>query len=655
MLVAGLPLALAQHTAAPASTGAASPPPTPEAPADPRPLSEDQLRDASPEARSFHAHVAFLADPKLEGRYAGTPGNRAAADYIERQFTSSGLMPLAPQAASEGKTSFRQAFRCGEDTKVVEQRVTLLGPMGKPHDLRPGEEFTVLGLSGNGKVEAPLVFVGYSINEGSDGYTSIPKDAGLAGKIALLFRFEPMDEHGKSLWTKGNGWSPSASLDDKVQTAVASGAAGVIIVNPPGVDDARGKSLVSTRDSLPLKKDMGVPVVMVTPEAVAPLLSGATDELGAPLSFESLRARADRPDLRSALLDLAPHRPVTLQVAISREPLMTDNVWGVLPGRGELASQWIVIGAHYDHVGVGPVGVTPANLGKIHPGADDNASGSAGLMLLASSLARAYANADKNTPARSILFVAFSAEESGLNGSHHLVNNPPIPLESIDLMINMDMIGRLRKDVLEIDGTESAQGLYDMLKPRLDASGLDIKHGANIATNSDHHSFYTKSIPVLFFFTGLHREYHTPQDTIDTINPVGGARVAALIHDIALDAATRSARLAFVKPTKEQEQASKPGPTRTRVRFGIAPGSYADDKPGVEVGDVYEGTPAAEGGVKVGDRLIKWNGQPIRRVEDWMPMLGSANPGDVVSIIVLRNGEEVVLKVTLKARDSGGK
>jgi len=614
---------------------------------------EEPLGNESPESRAFHEHVAFLADPKLEGRFAGTEGNRLAAAYVEGRFRAAGLHPLSPGANADGEASFRQTFRCGEDTKVVEQRVSIAGPMGKPHDLHVGEEFTVLGLSGDGEVTAPLVFVGYGINDGPEGYVSIPKDADLSGKIALLFRFEPLDEKGKSLWTKGNGWTPSASLDDKVQAVIEHHPAGVILMNPPGVDDARGKALLGTRDSLPLKRDAGVPVVMATPEALAPLLASAKDEHGQPITLDSLRARADQPGLRSALLELAPERHITLRTRLAREPLMTDNVWGVLPGRGELASQWIVIGAHYDHVGTGQVGAMPANIGKVHPGADDNASGTAGLMLLASSLAHSYATGD--TPARSILFVAFSAEESGLNGSHFLVNHAPIPLESVDLMINMDMIGRLRKSVLEVDGTESAQGLYDLLKPRFDASGLEIKHGANIATNSDHHSFYTKNIPVLFFFTGLHREYHTPQDTIDTINPVGGAKVAGLIHDIALDAATRTSRLAFVKPTKEQEQASKPGPTRTRVRFGIAPGSYADDKPGVEVGDVYEGTPAAEAGVKIGDRLIKWNGQPVRRVEDWMPMLSSANPGDVVNVTVLRAGEELVLKVTLKARDTGGK
>jgi hypothetical protein len=604
---------------------------------------------AKAQAATFHDHIAFLADPKLKGRVAGSDENRIAADYIERHFRDAHLGPVAIAGAP---ASYRQTFRCGEETKVVEHEMTIAGAA----PARPNDDFVVLGLSGNAQVTAPVVFVGYSINDATNGYMSYPPNADLSGTIALIYRFEPMDEHGKGLWTKGNGWSPSASLDDKVAAAAERHAAGVILVNPPDVDDVRAKSLIGTRESLPFKKDAGIPVVMATLDAIAPLLKDARDPQGAPITPKSLRALADRPDLRSALLDFPADRKVTLRTRLSHENLTTDNVLGVLPGRGALANQWLVIGAHYDHVGTGPIGVMPANQGKIHPGADDNASGSAGLMLLADLLSKDAAASPADRPARSILFCAFSAEESGLDGSRFLVNNPPIPLESIDLMLNMDMIGRLRKDVLEIDGTESAIGLYDQIKPLFDASGLDIKHGSNIATNSDHHAFYMKNIPVLFFFTGLHREYHTPQDTIDTINAEGGAKVIDLVHAIAQQEVSRDARLAFTKPTRTaDDQQPKPGPTRTRVRFGVAPASYADDKPGVEVGDVYEGTPAAEAGVKVGDRLIKWNGQEIRTVEDWMPMLSAGKPGDVVDVTLLRGGKEVVLKVTLKARDSNGK
>jgi hypothetical protein len=356
-----------------------------------------------------------------------------------------------------------------------------------------------------------------------------------------------------------------------------------------------------------------------------------------------------------------PNATASILTGISYEPVMTDNVGGVLMGKGTLKDQYIVIGAHYDHVGYGPVGTQPQNNGKLHPGADDNGSGTSGLLVLTEKLANAYAELPASASARSILFLTFSAEESGLIGSNYYVRHPSIALDKVDLMLNMDMIGRLRGGKLEVQGTESARGLYDWLKPFFDDSGLVIAHGSEVAGNSDHASFYQKKLPVLFFFTGLHREYHTPQDTGFTISQLGAGKVIDLVYRIALAAAQRPDRWEFT-PRREQAAANDHAGDQPvqpkgvgRVRFGIAPGSYSDDKPGVEVGDVYEGTPAAEAGIKVGDRMIKWNGKDVANVEEWMPMLGNHKPGDVVDVTLLRDGKEITLKVTLKARNEAAK
>jgi hypothetical protein len=360
---------------------------------------------------------------------------------------------------------------------------------------------------------------------------------------------------------------------------------------------------------------------------------------------------------------VVPGAHATVKVAIEREPVMTDNVGAVLPGKGSLANEYIVIGAHYDHVGYGPVGTQPQNNGKLHPGADDNASGTCGVLVLADKLAKAYERLGDKDDARSILFLTFSAEESGLIGSRYFVNHPSIDLSKVYLMLNMDMIGRLRtKEGLEVQGTESAEGLYDWLKPHLDASGMEIKHGMEVASNSDHFSFYSRKIPSLFLFTGLHRQYHTPQDTFDTINQVGAGKVINLAYDIALHLAQRPESLTF-KAKKEDknevEKAAGPGPVAGKVRFGIAPASYSDDKPGIEVGDVYDGTSAADAGIKVGDRMMKWDGKPLTDVESWMPLLTNRKPGDVVEVTLLRKVDgvekEMTLKVTLKARDNSNK
>lgn len=606
----------------------------------------EALRQVSAEARQFQQHVTTLSDPFFEGRVPGSRGNRIAAEYIEHHFAKAGLQPAFPASASNPGTqgpSFRQAFRAGSTTQVLEQQVQWTGPRGG--SLTPEADFTVLGLSGSGEATAPVVFAGYAIDEGPGGYRGLADNADLSGKIAMIFRFEPMNASGQSLWSQGQGWSPAASLDAKIDAVLRRGASGVILVNPPGAADPRAARLISASDSLPFRERAKVPVVMLSTDAAERLLAGTGRTL------MDLRALADRPEGKLEPLAVGPDA-VTIRARIETTPIMTDNIGAVLPGRGTLADEWVIIGAHYDHVGYGPVGTQPQYLGQLHPGADDNASGTTGLIMLAGMLAADAKAAPPDQPRRSILFLAFCAEESGLNGSRFYVNNPPpnIPNERVALMINLDMIGRLRNNTLEVMGTQTGAGLMEMLSPIFDASGLIVRHGSSVASNSDHAPFFGKGIPVLFFFTGLHREYHTPRDTHDTINAVGGARVVDLVRQTANAAATRPQRFEFQRPA-QQAQAS-PGPMRTRVRFGIAPGTYSDDRPGIEIGDVYENTPAAEAGLKVGDRLIKWNGAEVRKVEDWMPMLSAHNPGDVVDVTILREGKELTVKVTLRGRDS---
>jgi Zn-dependent M28 family amino/carboxypeptidase len=615
------------------------------------------LEAAGPDAREFNDHVTTLANPFFEGRVPGVRGNALAADYIEYYFKRAGLKPAFASeikaadgtAVMDPNTSFRQGFSAGTSLKVMTQAVRLnLGSFGTV-DLKAGEEFTVLGSSGTGKVTGTPVFVGYSIVEAEDqDYTSYPDKTDLSGKVAIVLRFEPMDEHGKSRWTKG-GWSPASELAAKVTAAVERHAAAVIVVNPPGADDPRAKELSDTQSTR--GRAQPVPVIMMD-AAHAERLMRAADPTDANRSLLHFREGAD---VKGGVVDL-PNASVTIETALSRDPISTDNVGALLPGKGKLKDQYIVLGAHYDHVGYGPVGVDPGNMGKLHPGADDNASGTSALMVVAGKLAKSYAALPEGASARSVVFLAFSAEESGLVGSHYFVAHPSVKLEQMDLMINMDMVGRLRTDPpLDIEGTESAEGLYDWLAPYFAKSGIAITHGSNIAQNSDHASFHSKKIPILFLFTGFHRDYHKPGDTAAKINQVGAARIIGLVHDITLGAAQRAERLKFAPPKKKEGEEAGPGPTRgVRVRFGIAPGNYGDED-GVLVGDVTEGTSAADAGLKAGDRMTRWNGKEIKGVEAWMPMLGACKPGDVVDVTLMRDGKEMTIKVTLKAAAQGGR
>lgn len=608
-----------------------------------------------PDAKAFNAHVVTLSNPFFEGRQPGTRGNALAADYIEGYMRQAGLHPAFPstEEAADGtevvtaRGTFRQTFRAGS-REAVSRGAVSVATDGNRRGLQAGTDFSVMACTADGSATAPLVFVGYSIEGGKDGYETYGKDTDLTGKIALITRFEPLNKDGRSRWSV-TGWSPSASLDAKLRAAADRGAAGLVLVNAPGVDDSRAGRLMSLEESK-LTVDPRVPVVMLSESAADAVVRAADGR-----SLADLRALADE---GGGVIDLS-RAVVTLETGLTREPIMTDNVAGVLPGRGDLADQYLIIGAHYDHVGVGSVGASPQNVGKMHPGADDNASGTAGLLVLADRLSAAYGALPEGTAARSVIFCAFSAEESGLNGSRHFVRHPPIRAEQMHLMMNMDMIGRLRDGELEVGGVGTAEGLREWASPFFDESGLKIKATASGFGPSDHASFAAAGVPVLFFFTGLHREYHTPADVASTVNQKGAAAVITLAFKMAEALATRPEPLVPAKgnaaSSPARPRALAQGPAPVKVRFGIAPGDYSGEEPGVLVGDVYDGTSAAEAGIKAGDLMTSWNGTELKSVEAWMPLLAAARPGDVVEVGLRREGKPLTVSVTLKARDEGGK
>ncbi|GJQ29881.1 MAG: hypothetical protein HBSAPP03_17650 [Phycisphaerae bacterium] len=622
------------------------------------PSSAEQL---SKDTETLRHHLTTLADPFFEGRAPGTRGNRLAADYIEFHLRQLGLTPAFPEATTtaEGATStvpnasFRQPFQpmsarppYGKAETPVRVAEYSIGEAAT--SLTPGRDFTILGYSGSGEVTAPLAFAGYSINEGQDDYSTYVKRDSLKGKIAIVLRFEPMDKDGKSLWA-GSRWSPAAGLDPKLRAAVDAGAVGIIFVNAPGADDDRARE--DRLAGLELAgSTLKVPIVMMSQKAADALVRAAHPD---GRSLLDLRRGADE---KGGVIDL-PNAVVTLKTSIQRPSTLTDNVGAVLPGKGALADQWIIIGSHYDHVGYGPVGAREQYYGQIHAGADDNASGSSGNLLVARKLAEAYRGEHAPENTRSILFLWFSAEESGLEGARHFANHPTMPLKSVSLMLNMDMIGRLRDGRFEVGGIGTANGLEEWSQPYWDSFGMPVKATRMGAPNSDHYAFHLKEVPNLFVFTGLHREYHTPADTVDTINAEGAARVADLVYRVALDAASRPDPFKFASATQLTDEDDEPAPAPRqvgglKVRFGIMPGDYAGDD-GVMVGDLSgPELPAAKAGLKAGDRITRWGGQPVTTVEAWMALMMKNNPGDEVEIVYVRDGVEHTTKATLIA--SGG-
>ncbi len=611
------------------------------------------MGELGPDAQVFHSDVMTLSNPFFEGRGPGTRGIELAAQYIERRFETLGLGPL-PSASGDG--SYRHCFQVSGEVEVERASTRTLArtpgaPDGAPvpTTLAPETDFTALGVSASAPASGPVVFVGYSVEDGPGGYTSIPAGVSLEGKVAMVMRFEPKNEEGKSLWSESARWSIRANLAPKIQHAFARGAAAVILVNAPGADDARAERMMTTGESAFGEPQRG-PVIMLSNDA-ADRLVRAGDAQGR--SLMDLRRLADRGE--GGAIDL-PNVVVELDIVVEKEQIGTCNVGGVLTGRGELADEYVVIGAHYDHLGFGNFGSNdPEPRGKIHPGADDNASGTAGVLLAADRLMERYGALPEGVPARSIIFLCFSAEEMGLIGSREFVQGNLVPAGSIHFMINMDMIGRVKDREVQVGGLGTAKEIESIADPILEASGLKVSRVRGGWGPSDHTSFSAASVPVLTFFSGLHSEYHTPRDVGWLVNSAGGAAVALLAADIAYELALRQGTLAFVETRPE----GGPGARRSdaKVRLGITPdmGAYAgDEKIGVLVGDVAPEGSAASGGIRKGDRLIRWDGEELADIRAMMQRLATHNPGDKVQITVLREGQEVNLVVTLQERGGGG-
>ncbi len=609
-------------------------------PASEETLLEDQiiLRD----------HLTTLANPFLEGRYPGSRGGKLAADYLQWNFERLGLAPAFPDEKDPTRKSFRQPFQGPSKNEIAKQSVSF-DAGGKSTPLVPGKQFNVLGLSGNASATAPLVFAGYGITMGEEGYTSFPDSAGdggpsIDGKIAILLRFEPMKEDGTSKWSK-EGWSFYAGLEPKVGATIRRGAKAVILVNAPGAKDERVGKLEDV-NSISAREPYDVPVVMVTEEEADAMVRAAD------LQGRSLLDLRKIVDEKGEIIDL-PKATASIETEINKVRPMTDNVGAILPGVGDLADQFIVVGAHYDHLGFGQVGVrNSGDRGQLHPGADDNASGTSGMLLLARRLSEKYAKLPADQPRRSILFMGFSCEEEGLNGSRFYTQHPIVPIERHSLMVNLDMIGRLGEKPVEAGGVGTAEGFADWLDPYFSSSGLKIAGKQSGMGPSDHATFYAAKVPVLFLFSGMHPQYHRPGDVAGLINWEGAAKIADLGYRVALDAALRPESWKFTTPSNvtQTEGDAPPPPTRGRIRFGISPGDYSGEEKGVLVGEVLPETPASKAGIKANDLIIKWNDNRVGSVEEWMPYFNTAKPGDVVKVTLMREGKEMTVDVTLEAR-----
>ncbi|MBL9150434.1 MAG: M28 family peptidase [Phycisphaerae bacterium] len=585
-----------------------------------------------PEAIEWYQHVQTLSNPWFEGRCPGSEGHERAVEYIAWWMEKLGLAPAFGDSAA-GSSSYRQPFTLTGAEPIV--KAGALDVQGKA--LARDKDFIVAAASAGGSVTAPIAFAGYAIKEGKDGYTSFDGDDDLRGKIAVLFRFAPLGPDGNERWAGQEG-APRIRMADKLREVAERGAAGILVVNAPDAKSA-DRPLEDLRTSR-WGGSRGIPVMQITVEA-ADALMRAADPQGRDL--RTLRSLADEGTLK----DFAgkPDVKVTMTAEIGESTVPAANVGGILQGKGSLKDEWIIIGGHLDHVGYGRFGTDPANRGQLHPGADDNASGTAGVLVSARRLGELYAAAPSDANLRSVLFLCFSGEESGLDGSAYWTKNPSIPPKSVTAMLNMDMIGRLRNDELSIGGTGTAKGFDAKLEPHIKSSGLFVHADPSGSGPSDHASFYRVGVPVLFFFTGTHDNYHRPSDKGYTVNPAGATKIVRLVGDIAADLADDPQRLEF------QSSEGTPGQDRgyASVRLGVMPSMNDADAGGVLVESVSAGTSAADAGIQKGDILFSWNGKELGGPGDLMSRLRDHRPGDKVRIALRRDGKDLDVTVTLKA------
>jgi len=578
--------------------------------------------------------VKYLASPALKGRGSGSPELNQAASYIADQFKKAGLETL--------NGSYFQPFEAVIGAEFGQNnQLASLGSSRRSYRLR--QEFVPLGFSGSGDRTAGIVFVGYGITAPEynyDDYAGID----VTGKVVLVLRHEPQEQDDQSIF-RGREITRYAALVSKAITARNRGAAAMVLVNDP-VPHSNDRLIGLNQIDGP--NDIGIPVIQVT-QAVA---NDWVKRAGR--SLEDLQKAIDR-DLSKQSFALPPDVEVRVQTDVRQRKADLRNVVGYLPGTDPaLRDRVIVIGAHYDHLGLGEQdSLAPNAAGQIHHGADDNASGTAGMM----ELARFFIEAG-NRPRHSLLFMAFSGEEKGLLGSAHYVEAPLIPLDRTVAMMNLDMIGRVSRNRLYIGGVGTSPQFRQWIQEENQGLGLQLDYSDSGYGASDHMSFVRRNVPVLFFFSGLHADYHKPTDTWEKQLPAETAKVLDLVSRVVKKVDATNERLEFVRVQRQQqprdheaavgEQTGDPGPGYGAY-FGSIP-DFGEGERGVKFADVRDSSPAAQAGLLSGDILIQFDGKEVRNLYDFTDYLRAKRPGDEVPVVVLRGGQEVRAAVKLGSR-----
>jgi len=556
--------------------------------------------------------IGFLASDSLKGRKPGTPEDGVASAYIRDCFSKAGLKLLFDNGF--------QKFEIVSDVKAGEHNSMSFDGFTATQNV----DFTPLSFSSSASITAPIVFAGYGFDLDLDSLKwNDYKNIDVKDKWTIILRGDPEPEKQNSAFIAYE------QERGKVLTAKDKGAVGVLLVTP---SDIEKKDVIMHTQYDKSPSDAGIPVFSITRELADKLLASMNYSIS---TLETEMKENHKP----VSLYLEPTVSATSDVVKTR--VIAQNVAAIIEGSDPvLKNEYVVIGAHFDHLGMGGEGSgsrAPETL-AVHNGADDNASGTAGVVELAQKLA-----ANRSQLKRSVVFVAFTGEEMGLLGSKEFVNKPPIDLKKVNAMINMDMVGRLNPTTnsIIVGGTGTSAEADSLLKILEVGRPFKTTHSTDGYGPSDHASFYSENIPVFYFTTGAHDEYHTPADDADKINYSGQISVLEMVYDLSKILAN-SPRLAFREAGSKQ--AARYG-RNMKVTLGIVPDMVSNDNNGLRVDGVRKGGPAERSGIVKGDRVIAIEGQPVSNIYDYMARLGKLKPGQVATVEIIRDEKKQLVIV----------
>lgn len=572
-------------------------------------ISSCQVENPEITLNEIDGHIRFLASDSLKGRYPGTEESKVAANYIKYNLIEGGLELIGDHGFQ--KFEVVTAIKAGENNAL--RANGLEGVLNT--------DFAPFAYTKNDSLDAEVVFVGYGFSIKNDSLLwNDYEGMDVKDKWVLVLMGDPESEDPNSAFAQ------FAGERDKVVTAKDNGAAGVLFVNGP-VNDKADKLIGLNFDKT--RSNAGIPVIHLKRAFVDAFLENNTIE-----KLEQQLNESRKP------LSFSISKTLNAITDVQQEKVVTKNVLAFIKGK-ELPDEIIVLGAHWDHLGMGGPnsGSRMPDTVAVHYGADDNASGVSGVLEIAEKLAQ-----QKNLK-RSVLVMSFGAEEMGLLGSNYFTANPLFDLKSLKAMVNLDMIGRLKEDhSLMISGTGTSLEGEALLNSLNADSTFKLSLQPEGFGPSDHAAFYAKDVPVFFISSGAHQEYHTPLDHPDRINLEGAKAIADYTYELMLNLINRDSNLTFQEAGPKQRAS---GGRRYKITLRIMPNFTSTENDGLGVDGVRKGGPAEGAGMLKGDRIVALNGLSVSNIYEYMSRLNKLEAGSTVNVDIIRNGERMVLLVNL--------